>query len=64
QPIESRRIPLLVVDDRLMVVPLAVLRITPAIEARYRHCLEFLGLKQGLIVNFRTNALESVVTEA
>ncbi len=64
QPIESRRIPLLVVDDRLMVVPLAVLRITPDIEARYRHCLEFLGLKQGLIVNFRTSQLESVVIEA
>lgn len=64
QPIESRRVPLLVVDDRLMVVPLAVLRITPEIEDRYRHYLKLLGLKQGLIVNFRTEALESVVLEA
>jgi GxxExxY protein len=64
QPIELRRVPLLVVDDRLMVVPLAVLRITPEIEDRYRHYLKFLGLKQGLIVNFRTEALESVVLEA
>jgi len=64
QPIESRRAPLLVVDDRLMVVPLAVLRITPDIEDRNRHYLKYLGLKQGLIVNFRTNALDSVMIEA
>jgi GxxExxY protein len=64
QPIESCRAPLLVVDRRLMVVPLAVLRITPEIEDRYRHYLKFLKLKQGLIVNFRTEALESVVIAA
>jgi GxxExxY protein len=64
QPIESRRAPLLVFDDRLMVVPLAVLRITPDIEDRNRHYLKYLGLKQGLIANFRTNAMESVMIEA
>lgn len=64
QPVESRRAPLLVVNDRLMVVPLAVLRIAPYIEDRYRRYLKFLELKQELIVNFRTNALESVVIEA
>ena len=64
QPIELRRAPLLVVDDRLMVVPLAVLRITPDIEDRYRHYLKYLGLKQGLIVNFRPNVLGSIMIEA
>jgi GxxExxY protein len=64
QPIESRRVPLLVVDGRLMVVPLAVLRITSDIESRYRHYLKLLDLKQGLIVNFRTAALEAAVIAA
>jgi GxxExxY protein len=64
QPIESRRVPLLVVEGRLMVVPLAVLRITSDVESRYRHYLTLLGLKQGLIVNFRTTALEPAVIAA
>jgi GxxExxY protein len=64
QPIESRRVPLLVIDGRLMVVPLAVLRITSDIESRYRNYLKLLGLKQGLIVNFRTPALEAAVIAA
>ncbi len=64
QPLEARRVPLLVVDGRLMVVPLAVLRITSEIESRHRYYLKLLGLKQGLIVNFRTTALDSVVVEA
>lgn len=61
QPIEACRTPVLVVDARLMVVPLAVLQITSNIEDRYRAYLRLLGLKQGLIVNFRTAALDSVV---
>jgi GxxExxY protein len=64
QPIESRRVPLLVVEGRLMVVPLAILRITSDVESRYRHYLTVLGLKQGLIVNFRTTALEPAVIAA
>jgi GxxExxY protein len=64
QPIESCRVPLLVVDRRLLVVPLAVLRITSDIESRYRHYLKLLGVNQGLIVNFRTTALEAAVLAA
>ncbi|MEI2688672.1 MAG: GxxExxY protein [Anaerolineae bacterium] len=64
QPIESCRAPVLVVDTRLMVAPLAVLQITSGIEDRYRAYLRSLGLKQGLIVNFRTVALDSVVINA
>mgnify|MGYP001180961842 CR=1 FL=1 len=64
QPIEARRASILVVDARLMVVSLAVLQITPGIEERYRAHLKFLGLKQGLIVNFRTATLDSVVIKA
>jgi GxxExxY protein len=64
QPIESRRVPLLVVDGRLMIIPLAVLRITSEIASRYRHYLKLLDLRQGLIVNFRTAALEAAVIAA
>lgn len=64
QAIERHRLPFLVVDRRLMVVPLAVLHITSAIQGRYRQCLQHIGLKQGLIVNFRSETLESVVVEA
>ena len=64
QPIESRRVPQPVVDGRLMVVPLAVLRISSDIEIGYRHYLALLGLKQGLVVNFRTAALGAAVLAA
>ena len=53
QPVERHKLPLLVVEGRLLVAPLALLEITPQIESRYRSCLEFLGLAQGVIVNFR-----------
>ena len=64
QPIESCRVPLLVIDRRLMVVPLAVFGITSDIESRYCYYLKLLGLKQGLIVNFRTAALQAAVIAA
>jgi GxxExxY protein len=64
QPLESCRVPLLVIDRRLMVVPLAVLGITSDIESRYCNYLKLLGLKQGLIVNFRTAALQAAVIAA
>lgn len=64
QPIERHKLPFLVVDSRLMVVPLAVRDITPAIQHRYRRCLQFIGLKQGLIVNFRSETLEAVVVDS
>ena len=64
QPIERSRLPLLVVQERLMVVPLAVLQITPRVESRYRACLQTLGLQQGMIVNFRPQTPQVVLIEA
>lgn len=61
EPIERRKLPMLVVASRLLVVPLAVLQITPKVESRYRACLNILGLKRGLIVNFRPATPEVVV---
>lgn len=63
QPVERHKLPMLVVDQRLLVAPLAVLQITPAIESRYRACLAFLELKQALIVNFRPETPEVVAVE-
>lgn len=64
QPIEQRKLPMLVVENRLLVAPLAVLQATPKVESRYRACLEILGLRQGLIVNFRPETPEVVVVAA
>jgi GxxExxY protein len=61
QPIDRRKLPMLVVENRLLVAPLAVLQATPKVESRYRACLEILGLRQGLIVNFRPETPEVVV---
>ena len=61
QPIERRKVSLLVIDGRLLVAPLAVLWITPEIAARYRQYLKLLGVNQGLIVNFRPVELETVL---
>lgn len=61
EPIERRKLPMLVVENRLLVVPLAVLQITPKVESRYRACLNTLGLKRGLIVNFRPATPDVVV---
>jgi GxxExxY protein len=64
QPIERRKVSLLLVDGRLLVVALAVLWITPGIVSRYRQYLKLLGVNQGLIVNFRPAELETVVVNA
>ncbi len=61
QPIEQRKMPMLVVENQLLLAPLAVLQITSRIESRYRGCLKILGLKQGVIVNFRPERPEVVV---
>jgi len=62
--IERRKVSLLVVEDRLLVAPLAVLRITPGIVERYRQYLKLVGVNQGLIVNFRPEQLEVVLIKA
>lgn len=61
QPVERHKLPLIVIGGRLLMAPLAVVEITPQIESRYRYCLGALGLKQGVIVNFRPETPVGVV---
>lgn len=60
QPIERCEVPLLIVGGRLLVVPLAVLRITPWMIERYRQFLKLLGVNEGIIVNFHSEKLEAM----
>ena len=60
QPIERCEVPLLIVGGRLLVVPLAVLTVTPWIVERYRQFLKLLDISEGLIVNFYSKELEAV----
>lgn len=58
QPIEKRETRLLIVDDKVLLAPIAVREITPAIKGRFRQYLRLLGLKLGLIANFHSPSLE------
>jgi GxxExxY protein len=58
QPIEKRETRLLVVDDKVLLAPIAVRQITPALRGRFRQYLRLLGLKLGLIANFHAPSLE------
>ena len=60
EPIERCKLPLLVVERSVMVVPLAVLEIKARTESRYRACLKTLGLRQGVIINFRPQTPEVI----
>ena len=58
QPIEKRETRLVIVDDRVLLVPIAVREITPELKGRFRQYLKLLGLKLGLIANFHAPSLE------
>jgi len=58
QPIERRETRLLVVDHKVLLVPIAVSQITPRLRGRFRHYLKLMGLKLGLIANFHAPSLE------
>lgn len=57
QPIETRETRLLVVDDRVLLAPIAVRHITPRITGRFRQYLEILDLKLGIVANFHAPSL-------
>jgi GxxExxY protein len=57
QPIETREIRLLIVDNKVLLAPIAVREITPRLKGRFRRYLGLLGLKLGLIANFHTPSL-------
>jgi GxxExxY protein len=58
QPIETRKTRLIVVDDRVLLAPIAVHEIVPVHKARLRQYLKLLGLKLGLVANFHASSLE------
>jgi GxxExxY protein len=58
RPIEMRETRLLIVDKRVLLVPIAVREITPGLKGRFRQYLRLLDLKLGLIANFHTPSLE------
>lgn len=58
QPIETRKVRIIVVDDRVLLAPLAVREITPALIGRFRLYLQLLDIDLGLIANFSTTSLK------
>lgn len=58
QPIETRTVRLLVVDDKVLLATMAVLELTPLVKARFHQHLQLLDLKLGLIANFHAASLE------
>ena len=58
QPIETREIRLILVDERVLLAPVAVRAITPVLKGRFRQYLQLFGLKLGLIANFNTSSLK------
>ncbi|MBS1253427.1 MAG: hypothetical protein MAG451_02476 [Anaerolineales bacterium] len=58
QPIEARETRLIIVDKRVLLIPIAVRAITALLRQRLRQYLKLLDLKLGLIVNFHTPSLE------
>ena len=58
QPIETRETRLLVVDDKVLLAPVAVRQITPTLKGRFRQYLKLLGFELGLIANFHAPSLE------
>ena len=58
QPIEKRETRLVIVDNKVLLAPIAVREITPGLKGRLRQYLKLLGLKLGLIANFHAPSLE------
>jgi GxxExxY protein len=58
QPIQRQNVRLLVVDGKVLLVPIAVRQVTPDMLMRLRHHLKALNLHLGLIANFHAASLE------
>ena len=58
QPIETRETRLVIVDNKVLLAPIAVREITPKISGRFRQYLRLLGRKLGIIANFHAPSLE------
>jgi len=58
RPIETRETRLLILDDKVLLTPIAVREITPRLKGRFRQYLRLLDLRLGLIANFHAPSLE------
>jgi GxxExxY protein len=58
RPIETRETRLLVVDNRVLLAPVAVREITPKLKGRFSQYLGLLDLKLGLVANFHAPSLQ------
>lgn len=58
RPIETRETRLIVVDDKVLLIPIAVRSITPLLKQRLRQYLKVLDLRLGLMANFHAPSLE------
>jgi GxxExxY protein len=58
QPIETRETRLLIVEDKVLLAPIAVREITSRLKGRFRQYLRLLDFRLGLIANFHAPSLE------
>lgn len=57
-PIETRETRLVIVDDKVLLAPIAVRKITPVSKGRLRQYLKLFDLKLGIVANFHAAILE------
>ena len=60
QVIETRNTRLLIIDDKVLLIVLAVQRITPKLRDRMERYLQMLGLQLGMLANFHSPGVEIV----
>jgi GxxExxY protein len=58
RPVETRETRLLIIDDQVLLAPIAVREIRSQLKGRFRQYLKLLDLKLGLIANFHAPSLE------
>lgn len=58
KPIETRETRLMIVDNKVLLTPIAVREITPALKGRCRQYLKLFGLRLGIVANFHAPSLE------
>jgi GxxExxY protein len=58
RPIETREARFLIVENKVLVAPIAVREITPKLKGRFRQYLRLLDLDLGLVANFHAPSLQ------
>lgn len=57
-PIETRETRIIIVDDKVLLIPIAVREITPVLKSRLRQYLGLFGFQLGMVANFHAPSLE------